>query len=91
MNKRAGFDEDTKLAIYKETNKNEIEKITKLDDPLCEVWIKVLHSFLKIICFNKYCYYFYIKIIQSSTYGEILIYQKEELIKTYPCVMDHFK
>ncbi|XP_026805459.1 ubiquitin carboxyl-terminal hydrolase 7 isoform X1 [Rhopalosiphum maidis] len=66
MNKRAGFDEDTKLAIYKETNKNEIEKITKLDDPLCEI-------------------------IQSSTYGEILIYQKEELIKTYPCVMDHFK
>lgn len=47
MNKRAGFDEDTKLAIYKETNKNEIEKITKLDDPLCEVWIKVLTSFLK--------------------------------------------
>lgn len=35
MNKRAGFEEDTKLAIYKETNKNEIEKITKLDDRSC--------------------------------------------------------
>jgi len=31
------------------------------------------------------------KIIQTSTYGEILIYQKEELVKTYPSVTDHFK
>lgn len=53
--------------------------------------LKFYIFFLKTICVNKYNYYFYIKIIQSSTYGEILIYQKEELIKTYPCVMDHFK
>jgi hypothetical protein len=37
MNKRAGFDENTKLAVYKETNKNEVEKITKPEDPICEV------------------------------------------------------
>lgn len=57
MNKRAGFDEDTKLAIYKETNKNEIEKITKLDDPICEVWILFLYFFLKIIHSNKYVFF----------------------------------
>lgn len=34
--------------------------------------------------------YFLKKIIQSSTYGEILIYQKEEHIRNY-CVLDHFK
>lgn len=37
MNKRAGFEEDTKLAVYKESNKNEIEKITRLEEPICEV------------------------------------------------------
>lgn len=42
MNKRAGFDEDTKLAIYKEINKNEVEKISRLDEPICEVLI-ILH------------------------------------------------
>ncbi|XP_025409585.1 ubiquitin carboxyl-terminal hydrolase 7 isoform X2 [Sipha flava] len=66
MNKRAGFDENTKLAVYKETNKNEVEKITKPEDPICEI-------------------------MQTSTYGEILIYQKEELIRNYLSVIDHFK
>jgi len=56
MNKRAGFEEDTKLAIYKETNKNEIEKITKLDDPICEVRMPILYFILTIICFNKYIF-----------------------------------
>jgi len=37
MNKRAGFDEDTKLVVYKETSKNEIEKISRLEEPICEV------------------------------------------------------
>lgn len=37
MNKRAGFEDDTKLAVYKESNKNEIEKITRPDEPICEV------------------------------------------------------
>lgn len=37
MNKRAGFEENTKLAVYRESNKNEIEKITRLDEPICEV------------------------------------------------------
>lgn len=39
MNKRAGFDEDTKLAVYKEINKNEVEKISRQDEPICEVII----------------------------------------------------
>jgi hypothetical protein len=29
--------------------------------------------------------------MQTSTYGEILIYQKEELIRNYLSVIDHFK
>jgi len=37
MNKRAGFDKETKLAVYKETNKNEVERITRLEEPICEV------------------------------------------------------
>lgn len=45
MNKRAGFEEHTKLAVYKETNKNEIERINKPEDPVCEVWIKMLLFF----------------------------------------------
>lgn len=44
MNKRAGFDEDTKLAVFKETNKNEVEKITRHDEPICEVNIIFLIS-----------------------------------------------
>lgn len=41
MNKRAGFDEDTKLAVYKESIKNEIEKITRLEEPICEVSVLI--------------------------------------------------
>lgn len=38
MNKRAGFEEDTKLVVYKESSKNEVEKITRHEEQICEVW-----------------------------------------------------
>ncbi|XP_050425413.1 ubiquitin carboxyl-terminal hydrolase 7 isoform X1 [Adelges cooleyi] len=65
MNKRAGFEEETKLALYKEVNKGEVERIARLEDSISD--------------------------FMPNLYGEILIYQKEECLRNYPSVIDHFK
>lgn len=52
MNKRAGFEEDTKLSVFKETNKNEVEKIMRLEEPICEV-MTIESIFIIPIVFNK--------------------------------------
>lgn len=46
--------------------------------------------YLFMIMILNFNLHFHLKIIQNSTYGEILIYQKEEHIRTYD-VIDHFK